>query len=49
MNKEEAADDTVGVVDENGEVIEAVDTQSTDGRLLVDGGEDGGFELAVGH
>ena len=49
MNKEEAADDTVGVVDENGDVIEAVDTESTDGRLLEDGGEDGGFEVAVGH
>lgn len=49
MNKEVAEDDTVGVVDENGDVIEDVDTEGTDERLLEDGGEDGEFEVDVGH
>ena len=49
MNKEVAEDDTVGVVDENGDVIEDVDTGSTEERLLEAGGEEGECEVVVGH
>ena len=37
----------MGAVDENGEVIEAVD--GPDERLIVVGGDDGDAEVDVGH